>query len=216
MSSYKLQKLKIVSEKDDTFEVMFNPESYLLVYKNRFSPVQSPGTSGKEQTYSKSEPAKLYMTVVFDSTGASGIAKDLKDKVISDEVDRFLQITARIDGEKHRPLKVFVEWGKRIFEGYLEDAKINYTLFDRDGNPLRAELNVCFAADIDDDRRVKQEDLKSSDLTHSKAVSAGDNLPLLSNKIYGDPGYYIHIARINGIDNFRKLEPGTVLSFPPI
>ena len=35
-------------------------------------------------------------------------------------------------------------------------------------------------------------------------------------KIYGDPRYYLDVARANRIDNFRKLTPGTRIFFPPL
>jgi nucleoid-associated protein YgaU len=47
-------------------------------------------------------------------------------------------------------------------------------------------------------------------------VRDGDTLPLLCERIYGDPGYYIDVARFNGLVHFRCLEPGTRLHFPPL
>jgi nucleoid-associated protein YgaU len=34
--------------------------------------------------------------------------------------------------------------------------------------------------------------------------------------IYGDPKYYLQVAEVNGISNFRQLKPGTDHFFPPI
>jgi nucleoid-associated protein YgaU len=41
-------------------------------------------------------------------------------------------------------------------------------------------------------------------------------LPLLCNRIYNDPSYYREVARINNLSNFRNLEPGLILRFPPL
>lgn len=38
----------------------------------------------------------------------------------------------------------------------------------------------------------------------------------MTQKIYGDPAYYIQIAKVNNLNNFRKLKTGTNLKFPPI
>ncbi len=35
-------------------------------------------------------------------------------------------------------------------------------------------------------------------------------------RIYGDPKYYLEVAKVNGLGNFRFLKPGTDLIFPPI
>jgi nucleoid-associated protein YgaU len=47
-------------------------------------------------------------------------------------------------------------------------------------------------------------------------VVAGDTLPALCGKIYGQPGLYPLVARHNQLRHFRSLEPGTQLVFPPI
>jgi nucleoid-associated protein YgaU len=57
---------------------------------------------------------------------------------------------------------------------------------------------------------------ESPDLTHIRLVKAGDTLPEMCFNIYGDPRYYLDVARQNRLDNFRKLEPGTRIFFPPI
>jgi nucleoid-associated protein YgaU len=51
---------------------------------------------------------------------------------------------------------------------------------------------------------------------HLRLIKAGDNLPALCFEIYGDPGYYLQVARANNIDNFRNLIPGTKVFFPPL
>jgi len=57
---------------------------------------------------------------------------------------------------------------------------------------------------------------QSPDLTHVRLIKAGDNLPSLCSQIYGDPSYYLAVARANQIDNFRELVPGTNVFFPPL
>jgi nucleoid-associated protein YgaU len=47
-------------------------------------------------------------------------------------------------------------------------------------------------------------------------VKTGDTLPLMCYRIYGDTRYYLQVAAINGMGNFRKLIPGTEILFPPI
>ena len=49
-----------------------------------------------------------------------------------------------------------------------------------------------------------------------RLVRAGDTLPLMCYRIYGSAGYYLEVAAVNGIDNFRKLEPGSRVVFPPL
>ncbi|MCK5703624.1 MAG: LysM peptidoglycan-binding domain-containing protein, partial [Cyclobacteriaceae bacterium] len=58
--------------------------------------------------------------------------------------------------------------------------------------------------------------LQSPDLTHFKIVKEGETLPLIAKKIYGDSKYYLEIARVNNINNFRRLKTGQQLVLPPI
>jgi len=63
---------------------------------------------------------------------------------------------------------------------------------------------------------AKEANNKSPDLTHLIEIKQGDTLPLICNRVYGDPSYYMEVARYNNLVNFRKLVPGTKLYLPPI
>ena len=98
----------------------------------------------------------------------------------------------------------------------LKSASIAYKLFKPDGVPLRAVITATFTDNSDDQTRVALAQDKSPDLTHVRMVKAGDNLPAMCYSIYGDPRYYLEVARANRIDNFCKLAPGTKIFFPPL
>ena len=54
----------------------------------------------------------------------------------------------------------------------------------------------------------------SPDLSHVVTVKAGDTLPLLCYDIYGSSNPYIKVAAVNGLTDFRDLQPGQQLMFP--
>uniref|UniRef100_A0AAU6WLI4 LysM domain-containing protein n=1 Tax=Chryseobacterium endophyticum TaxID=1854762 RepID=A0AAU6WLI4_9FLAO len=56
----------------------------------------------------------------------------------------------------------------------------------------------------------------SPDLTHKRTIQDGDTLPLMTERIYGDSKYYLEVAKVNNLINFRQLVPGEELYFPPI
>ncbi len=111
---------------------------------------------------------------------------------------------------------MILDWGSLISKCVLKSANITYNLFDPDGYPLRAKVTAVFAEDIEDALRAKKEGKSSPDLTHYRVVKEGDNLPLMSYRIYGDSSYYLKVARFNKIHNFRKLITGTKIAFPPL
>jgi nucleoid-associated protein YgaU len=94
--------------------------------------------------------------------------------------------------------------------------KINYKLFRPDGSPVRAEVDAKFKEILDPELRVAQENDQSPDLTHVRTVKDGDTLPLYCKDIYGDPKYYIEVARVNKLISFRNLKVGQRIEFPPL
>ncbi len=240
----KLEKLKIHVYKDrkrskdqevegSPFKVMFNPDSYSLKYENVFQAHQGINTSAREAKYSLSKPSTLSLKLILDnsgvveasswrySTGTLLTGSALVDRIrgkndISKRVAKFLSLTSYMDQEIHEPKFIKIEWGDLIFKCRLASVEVNYTLFNRSGQPLRAELQTEFEGDIEDSERVKKENKNSPDLTHERTVMSGDTLPLMANRIYRDSTYYLKVAQANKLNNFRKLKTGKSLYFPPI
>lgn len=232
---FKLEKLKIhVYEKpsrmglpQETFEAMFNPESYSLKYQNVYKSYQGINTSGRKAQYSLSKPQNLSLKLILDDTGVAdygglgfataslfGKLKGTKD--IYQQVQKFLELTCYMDGKIHEPKYLQIQWGDLIFDCRLESVNVNYTLFNRSGQPIRTELDTVFIEEIEDSKRIQKEKKSSPDLSHSRTIKAGDKLPLMAQEIYGDSAYYIQLARANNLNNFRKLKTGTTIKLPPI
>jgi hypothetical protein len=130
-----------------------------------------------------------------------------------------------MNGDIHQPPFLTIYWGEMQFglsisssnfKCRLSWVKVKYTLFTREGLPLRAILFTEFVADVDDKKRMHLEKKNSPDLTHTRIVTSGSNLPLLAQQIYQDPLLYIKVAQDNKLDNLREIAPGTILHFSPI
>lgn len=204
-----------LKEADDVFEALINPESYSLSYKLKFSEsAQGQGTSGQQLKYEYTEPEEISFDFLFDNTG---IIDGKPRASIADDLKRFKEVVVDYKGDAHEPRHFKLVWGENsIFKGRVTELTINYKLFRPDGTPIRAVATVRFKSSIEEQKRAAREDRTSPDLTHARKVKAGDTLPLMCHKIYGDPKYYLQVAAANGLSNFRKLEPGTNLFFPPI
>ena len=100
----------------------------------------------------------------------------------------------------------------------MNSVDIKYTLFDRNGEPTAAELDIALKGDMSKERENLVNNFSSPDLTHVRIVKSGDTLPLLCQQIYGDSSYYPTVAQANGLDNFRNLhlQLGQKLYFPPL
>lgn len=226
----KLEKLTIVSHKntngtgqDQTFEAMFNPESYSLHYQNVYDHMQGINTSGRKARYSLTKPERLQLKLILDGTRVDEYQNPIsirlrgkKDHDVYHRVQDFLEMTSYMDGKAHEPKRLTLKWGDLTFKCRLGSVQVNYTLFDKSGVPLRAELDTEFFGDIEPSDRLRKENKSSPDLTHYRIVEAHDQLPLMCETIYGSSQYYVFVAKVNKLNDFRNLKPGQEIYFPPI
>lgn len=204
-----------IADADASFEALINPESYTLAYKLKFSnDAQGQGTSGQQLKYEYTEPEEMTFEFLFDNTGIiDGQARD----DIADDIKRFKSVVLEYQGDAHEPRHFKLVWGKNsIFKGRVTEVSIAYKLFRPDGTPIRATATVTFKSSIEEQKRAAQENNSSPDLTHVRKVKAGDTLPLMCYRIYGTPQYYLQVAAVNKLGNFRELIPGMDILFPPI
>jgi len=204
-----------INDADDIFEALINPESYTLQYKLKFSEgTQGQGTSGAQLKYEYTDPEEITFDFLFDNTG---IIDGQPRASIADDLKKFKDVLIAYKGDSHEPRHFKLVWGENsIFKGRVTEVSINHKLFKPDGTPVRATATVKFRSSIEEEKRAAQENRSSPDLTHIRKVKFGDTLPQMCYRIYGDPKYYLQVAAVNSISNFRQLKPGTDIFFPPI
>lgn len=193
------------------FVAFVNPNEITLAYEFEYDAAQGTGTTNSRMEFKKMKPGDLTLAFFIDGTGASGQPADVQERVA-----RFQEVTG-YHGEIHRTTYLKVAWGTlQVRRCVLKSASIAYKLFRPDGVPLRAVITATFTDHSDDQTRVAMAQDRSPDLTHIHLVRAGDTLPALCARVYGDPAHYVAVARANGLDHFRTLRPGTQLVFPPV
>lgn len=192
------------------FESFVNPNEITLSYEMEYDAAQGSGTTNSRMNFKKQKPGDLALTFFIDGTGASGQPLDVQQKI-----EEFQAVTG-YNGEIHRPNYLKVNWGTlQIKRCVLKSASIAYKLFQPDGVPLRAVITASFSDNSDDKTRVAIAQDQSADLTHKRVVKAGDTLAALCTEIYGDPNYYLKVARANELADFRVV-PGMRILFPPL
>jgi hypothetical protein len=195
----------------DEFAAYVNPNEITLSYEVEYDSAQGAGTTNSRMSFKKVKPGDMTLTFFIDGTGVNGKKTDVQK-----EVDRFQKVTG-YNGRIHRPNYLKVVWGTlQVRRCILKSASIAYKLFMASGVPLRAVITAIFTDNADDGTRQALAQDQSPDLTHAAVVRAGDTLPGMCSKIYGDPRYYVQVATANSINNFRKLTPGTTIFFPPL
>ncbi len=194
----------------DEFTVSLNPEEYSQVYDIEYDDKSGDGTTGSPMVFKRIKPQEYTLKFMIDGTGASG-----KKINVPETIGRFFEVTG-YDGKIHRPRYLEILWGTLRSHCILLKADIAYKLFKPDGTPLRAVINATFKENIDDRTRVAKANDSSPDLTHVRVVKEGDTLPAMAHEIYGDFTRYIDVARVNGLNDFRRLAPGQRIFFPPL
>jgi len=213
-----LEKLKIIGLRDSTessigvpfsmYIAMFNPEKFSVTNQVEYKYDYTPGSTGSEQRFDKVSPRSFSLEFMIDGTGASG-----EIKIVDAEIKLF-KLTVGYIGDTHRPTYLIINWGTFVVRCILKSLTINYTLFNLAGIPLRATLSASFEEYITPKLQELQNFLSSPDVTHVRDVKA-DRLDFMSYTIYKDPKYYMELARVNNLSQFRKLKTGDKIVFPP-
>ncbi|KUJ55332.1 CIS tube protein [Chryseobacterium aquaticum] len=213
------------------FTALINPTGFSLTHKVEYNTERKEGANATNAQFIKKSPQILQLEFLFDGTGVTkdnpgnklinkikeGFGKESFSKVaVEQQLIDFYSATGDFNGTIHKPYTVIVTWGKFKFEGSLTEFTIDYKLFNKDGTPFRAIGKATFLESISEELAARMANKSSPDLTHKRTVQDGDTLPLMTERIYGDSKYYLEVAKVNGLINFRQLKPGTELYFPPI
>lgn len=211
----------------DTFTVDFNPNSFAINTKVEYKQPEGKGSAGNDPTFEKIPALEFSLEFTIDGTGvaAENFAPDKRNEYKSKKKDyvktqvRLLRDVAGIvnlNGEIHRPNYLSVLWGTFFLDCVMTGLNVTYNLFDPEGTPLRAKVNCTFLERLRPGSGGRQSRLESPDLTKHRLVREGDILPLISKREYDDAGYYIQLARINKLKNFRNIPSGVTLILPPM
>jgi LysM repeat protein len=201
-----------------TFIVVFNPNTFTINNKFEYNKEEAKGQKGGDPQFNSIPPLEFAIDFTIDGTGV-GLANQSGDKkdYVKKQIKSLRDITGcNINGDIHRPNYLAVLWGTFYIECVLSAMSITYNLFDREGSPLRAKVNCSFLERIAPGKGGRQSRLESPDLTKYVVVKAGDQLPLIAKRKYGDAAYYIQVAKVNKLKNFRNLIPGTRIMLPPM
>jgi hypothetical protein len=207
-------------------EVLFNPTSYSISKSVSWTPsaasASTPDSSETERNlnaprreFSGGGSRTVTLELFFDVTEPIG------DRKIDDVREKTQAIAAltRIERDTGEPPICALSWGgiplegqDIPFKGFVTNLVQNFLLFDRQGKPVRARLDVTFSEFIDRETDEKQTDPELT--TH--VVKRGDTLQGIAARVYRDPTRWRAIAAANRLDDPRHLEVGRSLSIPEL
>ena len=137
----------------EVFKVMFNPESYTETFSNIYRKKEDVNTGMEEYVYVKTMPQDFRLKIIIDGTGVTNFNSSVfpvfknTEKSVYEQVNEFLKLAWYPEEGHAKPL--LIKWGDFSYHCFLKDVAINYTLFDRNGHALRAELDAVFVSNPD-------------------------------------------------------------------
>ncbi len=225
--NFKLEKLTIEAHLDfdrkrsagAPFKAMFNPETLSREYG--FSYRAPPGVNKVPQSpeIAYSPPGILKIKLLLDGSGVTdmGVQNILAPpKTVDEQIKEFLALTYETKGESHRPNFLSLRYGGFEFHGRLGKVTVTHQAFDRQGKTMRAELDLELISDDAIPEKLRKTHYTSPDVSHTLTVRAGDTLPLMTEQVYESDRHHIAVARWNGLDHLRSVDPGMNLLFPPL
>lgn len=201
------------------FECMVNPSRFKHKKGMLFnSDNRANGSQDVKQWKGYSEET-LEVTLFLEGTGyaTSHLYGSGGDKTaVENQLKDLNKLAYDYDGGIHKPMYVSLFWQSFKFLGHIKSMDVNHEVFNSEGECIAATVDFVFTIHIDNKTAAMKQNRNSPDMSHLQVMKDGDQIPLICNKIYDDPTYYIQIAQLNGLTNFREVANGKKLLFPPL
>ena len=147
----------------------------------------------------------------------SGLQKYINDDKELAGICEELSMLMKMYPKTHTQSWVLFSWGSMEFEGYITSMNISYKMFNRNGHPVRVEVDLEI---LGEDRNVLQtlgaKPRESPDRTKYRMLHQKNELWMLADEEYQDASCWKEIAKENGILNPRKVDYTKQLKVPSL
>lgn len=191
------------------FTVQFNPQTLKVNYSNQKTGGDQP--QGSAVQFVGKGATKLTLELWFDtSVGETDGRAGTDVRALVEKVNAFMR-PSPAPGARNRnvPPGVRFQWGAFLFEGVMDSMDETLELFSSGGVPLRASVSVTLSKqEIQFNRRNPGGDGAPGTRPLDQA-RAGESVQQVAARA-GNPDWK-GVAMANGIENPRRLAPGTLL-----
>jgi hypothetical protein len=194
-------------------DFMFNPFEYTVSKSNTFEEKPGNGTDVPQVEFKKAGAQALKVQLNFDTYD-----KGLDVSLVTNQLWKLMESKTREESgqnEKIPPPFVAFHWGVFKFVAVITNMTQKFTLFKKDGTPVRCVCDTTLTQFIDtNDYPAQNPTSGGNGIERVKRVLAGDRLDTIAADVYGDATKWRVIAEYNNIVNPMTLRPGTQLSIP--
>jgi len=127
-----------------------NPESFEQEYGIKFNVASNLNETNSNTNYIRTSPKELMLAFIFDGTESVLAYKyNSDDHSVKSQLKIFNETIYHTDNQGNiRPRYLHIKWGESLsYYGFISNLKLNYTLFQRNGDPLRIEVEATFISD---------------------------------------------------------------------
>ncbi|KAG0187717.1 hypothetical protein DFQ28_005937 [Apophysomyces sp. BC1034] len=196
-------------------EAMYNPETLELNYEADYRDNEAINDDSLANCFTGLQPGCLTLQLLFDGQLPGNT------KPVDAQLTELRTLCGIIDGRSRETRFLQVKWGKLswhgdgYFAGRMTSMAVRYTLFDRDGAPLRASVTLSL---IEDRSIVLQKAAKGLSAPSVSTLRAPDmsSLPLIASGALATGAAlggssvvdYLDLAYANNLDNLDDIQPG--------
>ena len=217
-----MELLRIYSYTDENYShehmgkltLPINPEAIKSNKGITYQEDKQLGSTNGTNSFEAYKPEKLSFNLIIDCTGV--VEGTQRTDKVYDKVEDLENHLYTYNSEGHRPSYVVLAYGEIIFKGQLTVMNVEYQLFNNNGIPLRAKIDLEFSGFRADKEDKKKYSKLSPDMSRLVTIKEGDTLAALCDRIYGNSLLAAEVARFNNLNGFRNLPAGTDVLFPPL
>jgi len=207
----------VIVNKDtgETVRCMFNPHEYTLTKQNRWERGETKGKNVPRIKFSQGGAQTLKLQLFFDT-----YADALDVRLHTNALWNMMMVnSAKVNPRtnKSEPPPVIFQWGGLAFEAVITNLSQKFTLFLKDGTPVRTTVDISLEQLGDEEDYPRQNPTSGGGEAHkTRILQAGERLDLIAHQEYEDATQWRLIAEANEIRNPMRLRPGQRLVIPPL
>lgn len=187
----------------ERFQVMYNPDELRLEQGNNFAEVGIPGLDAPPVQYVRGKARTLSMDLFFDSYEA--------DQDVRTHTGPLVKLLDKEPLTKAPPVLLF-SMGQFNFQCVLVDAAQRFTMFRRDGTPVRSTIAARFQEFVRVEISIERGLFIGPPTLHN--VVRSETASAIAAAVLGDPERWREVAEANGIDDPLNIPPGITLRVP--
>lgn len=189
---------------------MFNPFEYTVSKTNSYSEDPKNQSDSPSVNFKKAGPQTLKLALVFD-TYETGEDVSQQTRLLW----KFMEPSeAAANSDKKEPPRVAFAWGPFRFTAVVTNMTQKFTLFKKDGIPVRAKVDITFTQYDDKVPDYQNPTSGGGSVMRTWQVIRGDRLDNIAADVYGDATKWRQIAEYNDLDNPLALRPGQHIMIP--